>query len=108
MPFHFFVLNFIQTSKRPNLRVWNNYYGKKVYLKDEKEDVMQDLPQSAPPKSFTASRLAELSLIVDTQGGYKGESGGEEKKEPKIKKIEFDEEKNMFSSASLKNQNIKK
>ena len=27
-PFHFFVLNLIQTLKRPNVRVWNHIIGK--------------------------------------------------------------------------------
>ena len=31
---------------------------------------------TAPAKHYTASRLAELSLIVDTKGAYQGESDG--------------------------------
>ena len=28
MPFHFFVLNFTQTLRRPTLRIWNHLIGK--------------------------------------------------------------------------------
>jgi hypothetical protein len=77
MPFHFFVLNFMQTSSRPFLRVWNNAYRESLVYKEEEEE--QEKTEAAPvkPKRVTTSRLAELSLIVDTQGVYKGEEGGE-------------------------------
>lgn len=72
MPFHFFVLNFLQTLKKPNLRVWNKILNKQILEKEEKIDVSKE--SLAPPKkSFNTSRLTELSLIVDTQGSYKGE-----------------------------------
>lgn len=70
-PFHYFVLNAIQTIRRPRLRVWNNRA-----VENEKTD------NTPPPKAepvmthkefYKKSRLAELALIVDTQGKYKGE-----------------------------------
>jgi hypothetical protein len=72
-PFHFFILNFIQTIKRAKLRVWNNAVGKidYDYEKDETETAVEILPPSV--KHYTTSRLAELSLIVDTGGAYRGE-----------------------------------
>ena len=79
MPFHFFVLNFVQTSSRSFVRVWNNSYRESLLYKEEeaeKKDVEMTL---AKPKKFTTSRLAELSLIVDTQGVYKGEEDMEAK-----------------------------
>ena len=76
MPFHFFVLNFIQTLKRPGIRVWNNYiYQKDTDWKEEKLKVTEKLPQ-IPAKIYAASRLAELSLVVDTGGAYKGNESG--------------------------------
>jgi len=71
MPFHNFTLNFIQTSKRPFLRVWNNIYNKDIPVKEE----VSAPPEvgTAPKPTFTTSRLAELSLVVDTQGSYGGE-----------------------------------
>lgn len=74
-PFHFFILNLIQTTKKPRLRVWNH----KNPLKDaviEKENDGQEIQESrkVPAKVRPAgSRLNELALIVDTRGIYKGE-----------------------------------
>ena len=72
MPFHYFILNFIQTTKRPNLRIWNNHYGKDIQTDNIKKDIIDKKP-IAHKQSYSASRLAELSLIVDTSGAYKGE-----------------------------------
>lgn len=77
-PFHFFVLNFVQTIKRDRLRVWlkNSLENKGDY---EEQEI--DLGESIPlPKSFSSSRLAELSLVVDTQGEYKGEESADKSK----------------------------
>ncbi len=71
--FHYFVLNFIQTSKRPNLRVWS------VDIKNELKDPnLADLMKGQEKMDFekavfSRSRLSELTLMVDTQGVYKGE-----------------------------------
>lgn len=69
-PFHFFILTFIQTLKRPSLRIW----------KQEMTKERQRLSVTAKPKArimkktpLTASRLQELSLIVDTGGAYRQE-----------------------------------
>ncbi len=67
-PFHLFVLNVIQTWRRPGLRVWNNKL-------DPVEVEMQNyvFSEKIPVKEFYhRSRLAELSLIVDTAGEYRG------------------------------------
>lgn len=71
-PFHLFVLNLIQTFKKPNLRAWNHALGKTEahYEEDEKKE-MEEL-HIPPPKHYTTSRLSELALIVDTKGVYKG------------------------------------
>jgi hypothetical protein len=79
-PFHYFVLNLIQTSKKPRLRVWNHKNQLKDLLSDEdmRSQESQKVPKLAPAKLRPAtSRLKELSLIVDTKGVYKGEEGGE-------------------------------
>ncbi len=79
-PFHFFILNVIQTMKRPKLRIWDSH--DKDFEKDE--DLHIDMGQAkigadkslapANAKKFVSrSRLAELSLIVDTKGAYVGE-----------------------------------
>lgn len=70
-PFHFFILNLTQTMRRPHLRIWNN-----------RETEVAEVPEPAAPKAETPapakepyqkSRLAELALVVDTKGRYKGE-----------------------------------
>ena len=66
-PFHFFVLNLIQTLKKPGLRVWNHKIGKDL----EAEIINIEYKEQIPRKEFyDKSRLAELSLVVDTKGQY--------------------------------------
>ena len=67
MPFHFFILNFLQTLKKPNLRVWNKIPTKTDAGKEDKIDI-DHKKEILPPKKVSSSRLTELSLIVDTQG----------------------------------------
>lgn len=76
-PFHFFLLNILQTSKKPKIRVWNH----KNYLKDifnEADDNGEAIQETVNKNLFSKekllprSRLNELSLVVDTRGAYKG------------------------------------
>ena len=72
-PFHFFLLNLLQTMRRPKLRVWNKELSLgevRGYLKIEKVKVVVPRPVKEP---MVATKLAELSLIVNTGGVYKGE-----------------------------------
>lgn len=73
-PFHFFVLNLIQTFKRPRLRVWINVNDVNFEAgdKEEKDSFDQNI-EIKKKKRPSLSRLNELSLIVDTKGTYKGE-----------------------------------
>lgn len=74
-PFHYFVLNFIQTSRRPNLRVWNHRLG---FI--DKPDIIPIIKSEAPiePKElYRTSRLADLALVVDTKGRYRGDKNEE-------------------------------
>lgn len=70
-PFHFFILNITQTLRRPSTRVWNNRLtvfeevNKMSFIKPEMKPIIKE--------SYKKSRLAEIALIVDTQGRYKGE-----------------------------------
>lgn len=80
-PVHFFLLNVIQTSRRPRLRLWQKMFS----TKELKEFIKKPKPE-LPPKITTknkvrATRLAELALIVDTGGVYQGE-----KEPPNFKK----------------------
>ena len=74
VPFHFFILNVIQTSKRPRLRVW----FKEVNVAEIKADLRRPEEKRATEVIFTKAPLAtaplsQLSLVVDTGGVYKGE-----------------------------------
>lgn len=71
--FHYFVLNLIQTFKRPRLRVWD-----KGYTDSELRALMKEEPAPPPPPSprkapVSSSRLNELTLVVNTGGVYKPE-----------------------------------
>ncbi len=72
-PFHFFLLNLIQTFGKPGLRVWDKRLTDsevRAYLAEE----LPKVPETFKRKTFTSvSRLAELSLVVNTGGVYKPE-----------------------------------
>lgn len=70
-PFHLFLLNAIQTWRRPRLRIWNH---RLIALEQEASpEIIREAPAAPIKKEFKKSRLAELALIVDTKGKYKGE-----------------------------------
>ncbi|MBU0597961.1 PrgI family protein [Patescibacteria group bacterium] len=66
-PFHYFLLNLIQTLRRPTLKLWNKQINEKEQKKPEKIKPPQVI---AEKKQVSASRLSELSLLVDTGGAY--------------------------------------
>lgn len=71
-PFHFFVLNIVQTFKRAKIRIWNNSFGKSQIVSEKTEEKVA-VKQIIPVKHYTTSRLAELSLIVDTGGAFESD-----------------------------------
>lgn len=69
--FHYFVLNIIQTVRRPRLKIWlNQVAAEKIYPSKKKAKAV--VTSRVKPK-VTSSKLTELSLIVDTGGVYKKE-----------------------------------
>lgn len=75
-PFHLFILNLIQTLKRPAIRVWNNAI--KIFPIEEEAAPIKVEKEIIPERrQYTSSRLAELALTVDTKGGYRGENGAD-------------------------------
>jgi len=71
-PFHLFLLNFIQTMRRPSLRVWNHQLG----FIDTPAPMNIVKEGEAPVKKkefYQTSRLADLALVVDTKGRYRGD-----------------------------------
>ena len=74
-PFHFFLLNLMQTVGRPNLRVWNKRLTAEEVRDQIKEIVPKNVSMSVTPLKMplVSSRLSELALVVDTGGVYRGE-----------------------------------
>lgn len=71
--FHYFLLNITQTLRRPHLKVWD-----KSLLDEEVKSYLHTIiaPPPPPPPSkapLEASRLADLSLVVNTGGVYEPE-----------------------------------
>ncbi len=75
-PVHYFLLNLIQTWRRPRVRVWYRHYTASELRVLGKEKVASLPVEIKTKNSARASRLAELSLIVDTGGVYQGEGSG--------------------------------
>jgi hypothetical protein len=70
-PFHFFLLNLVQTVRRRGTRVWNNKLA--PLMDSEKIPTLKFDSTRTAKEYYEKSRLAELSLIVDTQGEYRGD-----------------------------------
>ena len=70
-PVHFFLLNFLQSAKRPKLRVWHKEGRevKEVILPEKIEKKEEEIVRP----SLSSKRLSEISLIVDTGGAYREE-----------------------------------
>lgn len=69
-PFHFFLLNLLQTFRKPRMRVWN-----KAKSDMELRAILGVAPPPAPAphvrkEPISESRLNEIALIVDTGGVY--------------------------------------
>ena len=72
-PFHFFLLNILETWRRPALKVWDKEHSDaelRSHLKTPKIPVPIAKPRKEP---LTSSRLTEIALIVDTGGVYSAE-----------------------------------
>lgn len=72
-PFHYFILNIVQTVRRPSRRIWDKSLTKSE-LKDMISSAKVEMPEVAkqiPHMSY--SRIRDLSLTVNTGGYYKPE-----------------------------------
>jgi hypothetical protein len=72
-PFHFFLLNLLQTMRKPGRRVWD-----KEMSDAELRDILKAPPPPPPPvrrlkARVETSRLSELTLVVNTGGVYNPE-----------------------------------
>ena len=78
MAFHFFILNFIQTSKRPSLRVWDNRHNAIKRDEADSRKILVEEKNTLLAKYYDVSRLAELALIADTHGTFGGRTTDQE------------------------------
>lgn len=73
-PFHFFLLNLVQTLRRPRLKAWD-----KSLTDGEVREYVRQVPEKPPPppphkEAPTATKLQEVSLVVNTGGVYRPEA----------------------------------
>lgn len=72
-PIHYFLLNVLQTSRRPRVRIWQKLFSS-IQLRQYATTETPPLEIQIKTKNHVrASRLAEMALIVDTGGVYQGE-----------------------------------
>lgn len=71
--FHYFILNIVQSIKKPGLRVWRKEYNKKElnYLRQLDEDMK--VVEVEAKKPARRQHIRDLALIVNTGGYYRGE-----------------------------------
>ncbi len=72
-PFHYYMLNLLQYSRRPKLKIWD-----KTLIDQELRECLDEKPPPPPvqrirKEALTTSRLSEISLIVNTGGVYRPE-----------------------------------
>jgi len=73
-PFHFFMLNILQTWRSPKLQIWDKTVPDEV-LREQLKTPPPPQRQITPRKGIvTTSRLTEITLIVDTGGVYTPEA----------------------------------
>ena len=73
-PVHYFFLNVIQTQKRPWLRLWRKEFDLQGLREEMKKVDVKPVVKPRIKPMLGTTRLAELSLIVDTGGIYEGEN----------------------------------
>jgi len=72
-PFHFFLLNVVQTWRRPMLRAWNKELSDAEIIALSKVEIPPPPPRKVYKEAPTTSRLSELALQVNTGGVYNPE-----------------------------------
>ena len=81
-PFHFFIINFLQTVRQPSLQIWYKKSEKHKVdnrpIKKRKKGTMKP-PAGGRREMPKSSRLSELALLVDTGGAYQPEEEKENK-----------------------------
>jgi hypothetical protein len=71
--FHYFLLNIIQTARKPGLRVWSKTHTKEELDYLRKEGVAEEVKTDVAAKKATGPHIRDLSLIVNTGGYYRAD-----------------------------------
>ncbi|MBI5135059.1 PrgI family protein [Candidatus Uhrbacteria bacterium] len=76
-PFHFFILNVIQTLKRPSIRVWRKEIDVatvEMVVKELHPVILRPASDGVTQKKApTAQTLRDLVMVLDTGGKYTGD-----------------------------------
>ena len=70
--FHYFILNIVQTARRPSLRIWNRLYSD-IELKELIKPRVVEQTEHIAHHQVNSAKIRDLSLLVNTGGYYKGE-----------------------------------
>ena len=75
MPFHFFLVNFVQTLRRPKVRVWQRTISTSDLAQavHPTASVLAVTSSTGTKPQLQQSRLQQLTLQVDTGGAYRPE-----------------------------------
>lgn len=73
-PFHFFLLNILQTWRSPAIQLWDKTLTEAELRRFVKAAPLPPKPPPARKEPVSASRLAEIALTVDTGGVYTPEA----------------------------------
>lgn len=71
--FHYFLLNIIQTLRRPSRRLWYKSYTDYELQEFIKNSKIPEPPEKTERKNITTTKIRDLSLLVNTGGYYKPE-----------------------------------
>ena len=71
--FHLFLVNFMESFKKPKLRIWDKLLTNANLKEQVKKEEKRGTEIIKRKKPLRRSRLSELSLVVDTGGVYQGE-----------------------------------
>ncbi|OGH70634.1 MAG: hypothetical protein A3C90_01775 [Candidatus Magasanikbacteria bacterium RIFCSPHIGHO2_02_FULL_51_14] len=71
--FHYFLLNIIQTMKKPSQRLWNKKYTDKELNFLRSYAMTPEAVEVVERKEVERRHIRDLSLIVNTGGYYRGE-----------------------------------
>lgn len=69
--FHYFILNLIQTMRRPSRRIWYKSDTKDELEELRKGEIVEVMEKVAEIPRLSYSRIRDLSLAVNTGGYYK-------------------------------------